>query len=608
MSNQESSAFDIKAFLKQLTELPGVYRMINAAGEIIYVGKAKNLKKRVSSYFTRADNTPKTRVMVSQIERIEVTVTNTETEALLLENNLIKKLKPRYNVVFRDDKSYPYVYLSKEDYPRLAYHRGARKKPGDYFGPFPGAMAVKNSLSLLQKLFRVRQCEDSVFKNRSRPCLQYQIKRCTAPCVNYISKEEYAQDVELTRLFYQGKNEAVIDVLKARMDHASETLEFEQAAYFRDLIASLRKLTEKQVISGGRRNLDVFSFAIKAGIAGVVVLFIRQGKVLGSKSYFPKFPKHATEAELIDSFIMQFYMAGREVPEEIVLSHDYEGIPLLQATLSDFADKKVKVSNNVRSERADWVRLANSNVEQAVMSKLNLQTGQLDKIKQLQKALDLDEVPNRMECFDISHTMGEGTVASCVVFDQGAPAKSLYRRFNIEDVEAGDDYAAIKQAVSRRYARLLKEDQSLPDLILIDGGKGQLNKALDALGELGLSNVQCIGVSKGSDRKAGQELIHRPEQEHPSIMAADSLALHLIQHIRDEAHRFAITAHRQRRGKARTRSWLEEIPGIGPKKRRELLRHFGGLQGVERATHEELCKVAGINRDLAQKIVDYLSD
>ncbi len=608
MSIDVSDAFNIKAFLSQLTEKPGVYRMFDQSKQVIYVGKAKNLKKRVSSYFNKQDSSVKTQVMVKQIVYIEVTVTNTETEALLLENNLIKELKPRYNVVFRDDKSYPYVFLSKGDYPRLVYHRGAKKEKGEYFGPFPSAGAVRQSLSLLQKLFKVRQCEDSVFKNRSRPCLQYQIKRCTAPCVNFISKEDYAQDVELTRLFYQGKNEQVIDLLKQRMDQASQDLNFETAAEYRDQIINLRKVVEKQVISGVEVDLDIIAFDIRAGVAAVVVMFIRGGKVLGNKTFYPRFPKDASMEELVNAFVTQFYLAGREVPKEVLISEISTDIELIEAALSDIAQRKVKVSTNVRSGRADWLRLATSNAQEAVATRLNLQANQEDKVVSLQEALQLPQSPRTMECFDISHTMGEGTVASCVVFENGAPAKNKYRRFDIKDIEPGDDYAAIRQAVSRRYSRMVKEEAQLPDLILIDGGKGQLKMAQEALDELGLKEVDCISVAKGTERKVGMEQIFRPGHSIAQILPADSLALHLIQHIRDEAHRFAISGHRAKRAKKRSRSWLEEVPGIGPKKRQELIRSFGGLQGIERATTDDLMKVKGINNELAQKIYDYLHE
>ncbi|WP_144394356.1 excinuclease ABC subunit UvrC [Pleionea sediminis] len=608
MNTSSDSNFDIQAFLAQLTEKPGVYRMLDSEHQVIYVGKAKNLKKRVSSYFNKTDLSIKTQVMVKQVREIEFTVTNTETEALLLENNYIKQIKPRYNVIFRDDKSYPYVFLSKGDFPRLAYHRGAKKAKGDYFGPFPSSGAVKQSLTLLQKLFRVRQCEDSVFQNRSRPCLQYQIKRCTAPCVNYISKEEYAKDVKLTRLFYQGKDEQVIDELKGRMEEASNQLEFESAAYYRDLISSMRKVVEKQVISGSEVNADVFSVALKAGVACVTAVFIRQGKVLGTKSFFPKVTSINSLKELTESFIVQFYLSSREVPAEVILGECDVDIDVLSAAVREIAGRQVRVSNNVRSDRASWVKLANQNCEQALMSRLNSQTNQTKKLQALQKDLNLPSAPNHMECFDISHTMGEGTVASCVVFKEGAPDRKSYRRFNIVDVTPGDDYAAIEQAVSRRYARLLKEEASMPDLILIDGGKGQLKSAQKAFDELGLSDSCLISVAKGTERKAGMEQLFKPGNSIAQVLPDSSASLHLIQHIRDEAHRFAIAGHRAKRGKTRVKSWLEEIPGVGAKKRQELLKHFGGLQNIESAALEDLKKVRGINTHLAEKIYNHIHE
>lgn len=607
-SSADSNSFDIPSFIKQLTGKPGVYRMLDADGQVIYVGKAKNLKKRVSSYFTKNDVSVKTQVMVKQIRSIEVTVTNTEIEALILENNLIKQLKPRYNVVFRDDKSYPYILLTKGKYPRLAYHRGAKKYKGEYFGPFPGASAVRHSLSLLQKLFQVRQCEDSVFKNRSRPCLQYQIKRCKAPCVGYISEQEYAKDVELTRLFYQGKNELVIQQLTDDMEQAAEKLDFEKAAELRDQIAGLRKLTGKQVISGTQIDADIFAVTVTAGVACVLVMFIRQGGVLGSKSYFPKFSGVNTEDELAESFITQFYLSGKSPPSEIIVNRDSLSFDLLGDAIRQMAGKQVRVTAKVRADRADWLDLAVQNAEQAMQSRLNLQTSQKQKLQALKQELKLETLPEHMECFDISHTMGEETVASCVVFKDGAPHRQSYRRFNIKDVTPGDDYAAIQQAVFRRYSRVIKEEAPLPQLILIDGGKGQLKAAQKALDELGLTEVTCISVAKGTERKAGMEQIFRPGQAIAQVFDTHSLGLHLIQHIRDEAHRFAISGHRHKRGKARVKSWLEEIPGVGPKKRQLLLKHFGGLKNIESASLADLKKVSGVNQDLAEKIYNYLHE
>ncbi|MEE4246007.1 MAG: excinuclease ABC subunit UvrC [Kangiellaceae bacterium] len=600
--------FNYRPFLQQLTSKPGVYQMLDNTGKVIYVGKAKNLKNRVSSYFLKADHAVKTQVMVKQIANIAITVTNTETEALILENNLIKEFRPRYNVLFRDDKTYPNVYLSAGKYPRLAYHRGAKKKKGDYFGPFPSSGAVRQSLTLLQKLFKVRQCEDSVFKNRSRPCLQYQINRCTAPCVGYISEQDYAKDVEMTRLFYQGKSQHVIDSLSEHMMKASDAMEYEKAAGYRDQIVALQEVVQKQVISGVEIDLDVFACEFKAGMLAVVVMFVRSGQIMGVKHYYPKVSSVNSLEQSIESFIIQFYLSGREVPSEVIVAEPNLDRDLLAAGLSQIAKRKVKLQSSVRSSRSDWLKLAQQNAKQSLQAKINLQTNQKAKVELLKDQLNLSSLPNHMECFDISHTMGEGTVASCVVFKAGVPDKKNYRRFNIKDVKAGDDYAAIEQAVYRRYSRLLKDEAMLPDLILIDGGKGQLKSAQKALTELGLTEIEFISVAKGTERKLGMEQIFFPGESVAKILDADSAALHLVQHIRDESHRFAIAGHRAQRNKARTQSWLEEITGVGPKKRQALLKSFGGLQGVERATLADLKKVAGINNELAEKVYYFLRE
>lgn len=602
-----SQPFDAKSYLAQLTEQPGVYRMMDASSTVIYVGKAKNLKNRVSSYFNKNDHSRKTQVMVKQISSIEVTVTNTETEALLLENHYIKKLRPRYNVLFRDDKTYPYIFLSNQEFPRLGYHRGAKKHKGDYFGPFPSAGAAKQSLSMLQKLFKVRQCEDSVFSNRSRPCLQYQIKRCKAPCVGYVSENEYHQDVQLTRLFYEGKSEQVVESLQNHMEQAAEQLDFEQAARFRDQIAMLRRVTQKQVISGKDIDIDVFAFTQQAGVNCVVVLFVRSGQVMGSNSYFPKASSITDHQELIESFLLQFYLAKHQVPREIIVNSTEFELDIVESAIGEIAKRKVRVTNNVRSARADWLALAQKNAEQALNNKLSLQVKQADKVIALADQLELESLPNHMECFDISHTMGESTIASCVVFKEGAPERASYRRFNIKDVQAGDDYAAIEQAVFRRYSRQVKESKLLPDLLLIDGGKGQLNAALKALKQIGIT-MPIISVAKGTERKLGMEQIFFPGKPIAKILDENSPALHLIQHIRDESHRFAIAGHRGKRSKSRNKSWLEEIPGVGPKKRQQLLKHFGGLRNIEQAALDDLKKVSGIDTQLAEKIYNYLHE
>ena len=605
----ETCQFDPKAFVKSLTGKPGVYRMLDAEGTVIYVGKASNLKKRVSSYFQKNISSPKTRVMVSRICYIEVTVTHTENEALLLENNLIKSLKPRYNVLFRDDKSYPYIYLSEQTFPRLSFHRGAQRAKGRYFGPYPSSGAVRETLNLLQKLFSVRQCEDSFYNNRSRPCLQYQIKRCTAPCVGLVEPEQYQADVRHAVMFLEGKSSEVIDDLVRRMEQAAADLEYEQAARFRDQIASLRRVQEKQYISAESGDLDVIAAAVERGVGCVQVFTIRGGQNLGNRTYYPKMEAGQLETEdathLLDSFLPQYYLrAGRPIPSEILLSHAASEPELLEQVLSEQSGHKVALSYRLRSQRARWVKMALQNARQALRTRLNSQSSLLQRFEALQEALNLDEMPRRLECFDISHTMGEATVASCVVFDTNGPLKADYRRFNIKDITPGDDYAAMHQALSRRYRRLKEGEGKLPDILLIDGGKGQVSQAEEVLTELQVSGVLLLGIAKGPDRKPGLETLYLSEQKTEIILPADSRALHLIQHIRDEAHRFAITGHRQRRQRSRTTSPLEAIPGLGPKRRQLLLKQFGGLQEVARAGVEDLARVNGISPKLAQQIYD----
>ena len=596
--------FDAEDYLKNLTPRPGVYRMLDAESAVLYVGKARNLRKRVASYFRRTGLGSKTRALVAQIAAIEVTVTHTEGEALLLENNLIKTLRPRYNVLLRDDKSYPYIYLSSDQqYPRLAFHRGAKRGKGSYFGPYPGAGAVRESLQLLQKLFRVRQCEDSFFSNRSRPCLQYQIKRCTAPCVGYISPEDYAEDVKNTVMFLEGGDRAVIDGLVARMERASAALEYEKAAEYRDQIATLRRVQERQYVSNERGDLDILACATDGGNACVQVFFIRKGRNLGNAVFYPSVPGESGEDEILSAFITQYYL-GRSIPSELLLSHKPEDEDLIREVLSEQAGHRVRLTTAVRNERARWLKLALGNAEQALAAYLNTRKGYLGRLHELKRALELEELPERMECFDISHTQGESTVASCVVFGMEGPIKSDYRRFNIQDIQPGDDYAAMEQALNRRYTRLVKGEGRLPDLLFIDGGKGQIAAAARVLEELQVTDVLVIGIAKGPERKPGLETLNRPGRNRPISLAADSPALHLIQQIRDEAHRFAITGHRQRRDRSRRTSPLEQIAGIGPKRRQLLLKQLGGLREVARAGVEDLLTVKGINRTLAQQIYD----
>jgi excinuclease ABC subunit C len=606
MDQPNVDSFDYKAFLKTLTSRPGVYRMLDAEGTVIYVGKAKNLKRRVSSYFSRHDSSPKTRSMVSQIRNIEIAVTNTENEALLLENNLIKELRPRYNILLRDDKSYPYIYLSDDEFPRLSLHRGRRSKKGRYFGPYPSAAAVRESLNLLQKLFPVRQCEESFYRNRQRPCLQYQIKRCSGPCVELIDRESYREDVRHAVMFLEGKDNAIIDELVRKMEAASAALDFERAARYRDQIANLRRVQEKQFVMGGGGDLDVIAVALKDGVGCVQVFFIRNGRNLGNKSYFPQHTAEADSAEILAAFISQYYLGGSEhpIPGEILISEHLPEQALLEQVLSEQAERKVSLSDRLRGDRARWLQLARTNAEQALSSHLATRQNIINRFEALREALGLDEQPQRIECFDISHTMGEATVASCVVFDSNGAVKSDYRRFNIEGITPGDDYAAMEQALTRRFKRLKEGEGKYPDILLIDGGKGQLRQAEKVLEELQVIGVILIGVAKGPTRKPGLEQLILSGHSTPIILPPDSPALHLIQQVRDEAHRFAITGHRQRRAKARRTSSLEGIPGLGPKRRQQLLRQFGGLQEVARAGVEDLMVIKGISRKLAQSIYD----
>ncbi len=607
MSQQDNlPAFDAKAFLNTLTTRPGVYRMMDGEDQVIYVGKAKNLKNRVSSYFRGSGLTPKTQALVANIRGIEVTITNTEGEALILENNLIKSLMPRYNVLLRDDKSYPYIKVSTDTaYPGLSFHRGARRGPGRFFGPYPSSGAVRETLSLLQKVFHVRQCEDSYFRNRSRPCLQYQIKRCTAPCVEYISQGDYADDLRHTLMFLRGKSSEVIDELVSRMEGASHSLEFEKAAEHRDQITRLRKVYDRQYVSGERGNLDIIALLQSGGVSCVQVFFIRDGRNLGNKAFFPKNPADYDDAAIMSAFIAQYYLE-KEVPAELLVNVSPVEAELLASVLSSQAGHKVAIRAKVRGDRARWQLLAISNAQQALNVRLASKAGMRRRVEGVQEALGLAVPPARMECFDISHTMGEGTVASCVVFDIEGPKKADYRRFNISGITPGDDYAAMHQALTRRYKAIKKGEAPLPDVLIVDGGKGQLAQAENVLEELDITGVVLLGVAKGPERKAGEEALFLSATGRPFILPADSPALHLIQQIRDEAHRFAITGHRQRRARARNTSVLESIPGMGPKRRQNLLKHFGGLREVSAAGVDDLAKTPGISRSLAQTVYDTL--
>ena len=604
--------FDAKAFLSTVTSQPGVYRMYDATGTVIYVGKAKDLKKRLASYFRQQVSSRKTETLVKNIAQIDVTVTHTETEALLLEHNYIKLYQPRYNVLLRDDKSYPLIFLSADTHPRLAVHRGAKHAKGEYFGPFPNSYAVREMLALLQKLFPIRQCENSVYRNRSRPCLQYQIGRCLGPCVaGLVSEEEYRQQVDYVRLFLSGKDQQVLHQLIARMEEASKLLNFEEAARIRDQIQAVRRVTERQFVSGDSDDLDVIGVAFDAGMACLHVLFIRQGKVLGSRSYFPKVPGGTDMGEVVQTFVGQFYLQGsqaRTLPGEILLDFSLPEKDLLAESLSELAGRKIQIQSKPRGDRARYLKLARTNAATALTTKLSQQSTIHQRLAELAKVLNLTEI-NRMECFDISHTMGEQTVASCVVFDGNGPVRAEYRRYNISGITPGDDYAAMTQVLKRRYGKAL-EEKKIPDVIFIDGGKGQLGMAIDVFKSLNVTwdknKPLLIGIAKGADRKAGLEtLFFVPEGEGISL-PPDSPALHVIQHIRDDSHNHAITGHRQRRAKVRNTSALELIEGVGPKRRQVLLKYMGGLQPLLNASVEEIAKVPGISQALAEKIYNAL--
>ena len=603
-----NEVFDAKSFLKTVTSQPGVYRMYDSGGTVIYVGKAKDLKKRLSSYFRSNLASRKTEALVANIDHIDITVTHTETEALLLEHNYIKLYQPRYNVLLRDDKSYPYIFLSGDPHPRLAIHRGAKHAKGEYFGPFPNGYAVRETLALLQKIFPVRQCENSVYRNRSRPCLQYQIGRCLGPCVaGLVSEEEYAQQTEYVRLFLAGKDDQVLNMLVSRMEQASQTLRFEEAARLRDQIQAVRRVTEKQFVSNQGDDLDVIGVAYDAGMACLHVLFIRQGKVLGSRSYFPKIPGGTELAEVVQTFVGQFYLQGSEsrtLPGEILLDFNLPERELLADSLSELAGRRIHIQSKPRGDRARYLKLARTNAATALVTKLTQQSTIHQRLAALAEALNLPHI-KRMECFDISHTMGEQTVASCVVFDSNGPLRAEYRRYNISGITPGDDYAAMNQVLRRRYGKEL-EAEKVPDVILIDGGKGQLGQAKQVFAELDVSwdkhHPLLLGVAKGSDRKAGLEtLFLEPEGEGFSL-PPDSPALHVIQHIRDDSHNHAITGHRNKRAKVKNTSALESIEGVGPKRRQQLLKYMGGLQPLMNASVEEIAKVPGISHALAEKI------
>lgn len=606
------SSFDSISFLKTVTNQPGVYRMYNTEAEVIYVGKAKDLKKRLSSYFRKKIDSEKTRALVSHIDKIDVTVTHTETEALILEHNYIKQYLPKYNVLLRDDKSYPYIFISGHRHPRLSMHRGAKKRKGEYFGPYPDSGAVRETLHLIQKIFPVRQCEDTVYSNRTRPCLMYQIGRCAGPCVStIISDDDYAELVNYVRLFLQGKDKQVLEILIEKMEKASMTLRFEDAAKFRDQIQAIRRVQEQQFVSeDSMDDMDVLGFAQEKGIACIHILMIRQGKVLGSRSHFPKIPQNTSQEEVFESFLSQYYLShneARTIPSRIILN---EGLLVdakpMQDALAQLAGRKVTFHVNPTGTRGRYLKLSNTNALTAITTKINHKMTINQRFKALQDELGIENIL-RMECFDISHTMGESTIASCVVFNQEGPVKQEYRRYNITGITGGDDYAAMGQVLERRYGKQLDIDK-IPDIIFIDGGKGQLNRAHEIMTQCWQDwpkRPRLIGIAKGVTRKPGLETLITTDGDEFHL-PSDAPALHLIQHIRDESHNHAIAGHRAKRGKTRRTSVLEGIEGVGPKRRQALLKYMGGLQELKRATVEEIAKVPGISHSLAEIIYQTL--
>jgi excinuclease ABC subunit C len=598
--------FDAKSYVDSLPARPGVYRMLDAQGEILYVGKARSLKSRVGSYFQPSNVHPKVQALIAKTAGMEVTVTNSDTEALLLEFNLIKKHRPRFNVVLRDDKSFPFVRLTTgHDFPSLQFYRGSRKEPGRYFGPYPSAGAVRETLQRLQKLFRLRNCEDSYFANRSRPCLQYQIQRCTAPCVGLITQEQYERDAGAAIKVLEGRNDEVYQDLARRMEEAAEQLQFEDAAKLRDQLASLRTVQAQQIVTSEvEHDADVIAMAQANGEYCVALMFVRGGRSLGHATFFPKAPL-AEPAEVLAAFVTQYYLE-REAPPEIIVEHGFEEIPLLEAALAARSSHKVRIAALVRGIRARWLEMMRGNAEHALTMRGLARASIESAFDDLRDAFELEEAPNRIECFDISHTGGTDTVASCVVFGPEGPLKGDYRRFNISGIEPGDDYAAMHQALTRRYKRVRDGEITAPELLLIDGGKGQLAEAARVLEELGLAGINLVGVAKGADRRPGQEQLFLLGRDTPLILPPDSRALHLIQRVRDEAHRFAVAGHRRKRAKRHSQSILETIPGLGPVKRRELLKQFGGLQGILRAGIDDFVRVRGLGRELAEVIYEHL--
>lgn len=608
-TNENSTQFDSKSFINLLPLKPGVYRMLGKDQEILYVGKAKNLKNRVGSYFRARGLNAKTVALVARIRNIEVTITHSETEALLLEQTLIKQHRPTYNILLMDDKGYPYIFLSDHGSPGLFFHRGSKKAKGQYFGPFPNVSAVRETLSVLQKAFSLRQCENSVFSNRSRPCLQYQIKRCKAPCVDLVSPDEYQQDVTNTRLFLEGKSIKVLENLEAQMDTAAQNLNYEVAASYRDQLLFLRKIQEQQFVAGQQGNSDIFAIELAAKGCCISKLVVRDGRVLGNRQFFPKTGLEEGAENVLQAFLGQYYFAQRnhDVPNEILTSIEISNSALFVEAFKQEFDKKVRFAHQVRAERKSWIKLAQTNATEQLNMHLSQRQSMVARMRALESEVGLEPKEiQRMECFDISHTMGEATQASCVVFDENGPVKAMYRRFNIENITPGDDYAAMEQALTRRYAKLMKSEQPLPDVLIVDGGKGQLGIGRKVLEELGITTVLLLGIAKGEGRKAGLETVYVNEKTNIMHLDEHAPAFHLLQHIRDEAHRFAITGHRGKRQKQRTGSLLDAIPGVGGERRKALIRHFGSAKGVQAASADEIGKVRGISQSLAENIYEYL--
>jgi excinuclease ABC subunit C len=599
-------SFDPQQFLKNAPTKPGVYRMYNADAKILYVGKAKNLKKRLQSYFRENLDSGKTQLLMSKVTDVQVTVTHSENEALILENNLIKELRPRYNILMRDDKSYPFIVLSKHpQFPRIYSYRGVRRKDQNYFGPYPNGLAVKESLELMQKLFQIRSCTESVFNNRSRPCLQHQIKRCSAPCVGLASPEDYQQDIARAELFLRGKSKELVKQLEIKMQQAAAALNFEVAANLRDQISKLNVIQEQQHVMQDSGNFDVVVIGLQLEQVGLTVLNVQDGKLMGNKNHFFKLNKDSL-ANILSAFLSQYYLSADSVPKQIFTDLEPTDVNWLSSALTEFSEHKVELSVPQRGERKQWIALAQSNLQQALSTHVQETLTQLQRWQALTSALGLATPPERVECFDISHSQGEATVASCVVFNKNGADKKSYRRFNIKDITPGDDYAALHQAITRRYHRIAKEGTTWPDLVIIDGGKGQLQQAIMVFKDLNIDTVTLISISKGPGRNANYDVIWRPGLQVPLTLTDNTVAMHQIQQIRDEAHRFAITGHKAQRGKLRTTSILEQIEGVGAKRRRELLKRFGGLQGLQKASVEEIVQCEGISEGLAVKIYHHL--